>query len=102
MSPAPFTLTIPTAEQLKAARLAMGLSQAQAAELVHLGHLTRWSEMERGIGPIDPARWELFTIKCGMHPHYKPARGVKLPKGKAGLGGKPAHEEPQQAAEPST
>lgn len=70
----------PSAEQLRAARLAAGLTQSEAAAMVHLAHLYRWSEMERGLVQMDAARWELFIIKCGMHPDYRPARGVAVPE----------------------
>lgn len=65
----------PTPENIRAARDAAGLTQAEAAELAHLGHPTRWSEHERGIHAIDSARWELFLIKTGQHPGYRPKRG---------------------------
>lgn len=69
-----------TPENIKAARLAAGLNQADAAALVYLGHLARWSEAERGVAPMDPARWELFLVKVGQHPDYAPRRGVKVPR----------------------
>jgi len=61
-------------------RISAGLTQAQAAEMVHLGSFKRWSEYERGVQAIDPARWELFVIKCGEHELYKPAKGVPVPR----------------------
>ena len=57
----------PTPEAIRAARDAAGLTQAEAAELVHLGRAVRWSEYERG-HPMDAARWELFLVKVGQHP----------------------------------
>ncbi|MBL8518172.1 MAG: helix-turn-helix transcriptional regulator [Betaproteobacteria bacterium] len=53
----------PTADALRTARLAAELTQAQAAELVHLSSQTRWAEYENGTRNIDLARWELFLIK---------------------------------------
>lgn len=53
----------PTPAEIVAAREAAGLTQAQAAELVHLGAQPRWAEYENGKHPIDLARWELFLIK---------------------------------------
>jgi len=53
----------PTPAEISAARTAAGLTQAQAAELVHLGAQPRWAEYENGTHPIDLARWELFLIK---------------------------------------
>lgn len=73
----------PKPETLKAMRAAAGLTQAEAAALVHLRDKTRWSEYERGLYPIDPARWELFQIKLGLSVHYRPAHGVPVPGGRA-------------------
>lgn len=70
----------PTPAEIAAARKAAGLTQADAAALVHLASFQRWSEYERGTQPMDPARWELFAIKCGLHARYKPARGVPVPR----------------------
>jgi len=53
----------PTPEQVKEARLRAGLSQAQAAEMVH--SLTRsWQRWESGARGMHPAFWELFQIKA--------------------------------------
>lgn len=73
----------PTASQVMTARQAAGLTQAQAAEMVHLGSHVRWSEYERGLVIMDSARWELFLIKVGRHELYKPAPGVPVPKSKS-------------------
>lgn len=54
---------IPSPAEVLAAREAAGLTQAQAAELVHLGAQPRWAEYEAGARTIDLARWELFLIK---------------------------------------
>jgi transcriptional regulator with XRE-family HTH domain len=57
-----------TPERIIDARQAAGLTQAAAAELVHLGGAIRWSEYERGVRNIDPARWELFQLLTNQHP----------------------------------
>lgn len=67
----------PTPTDVSAAREAAGLSQAAAAELVHLGSAMRWSEYERGVRTIDTARWELFLLKTGQHP----AAAIQLRRG---------------------
>jgi len=69
----------PTLDMIVHARLAAGLTQAQAAEYVHLSTFQRWSEYERGARKIDVAKWELFLLKTGLHPS-----GIKLlqPKSK--------------------
>lgn len=67
---------IPTPEQIKEARLAAGIKQAQACEMVHLKNTVRWSEYENGDRNMDAARWELFRIKVGQHSEFirrKPA-----------------------------
>ena len=73
----------PTPATLLRMREAAGLTQQQAAELVGLSSFKRWLEHESGARPIDPARFELFTIKLGLHPAYRPARGVAVPKAPA-------------------
>ena len=73
-------LISPTPDAIKAARAAAGLTQAEAADLVYLSRLQSWSEFERGATSMDNARWELFLIKAGQSPYYRPARGVPVPK----------------------
>lgn len=58
----------PSPELVLAARLASGLTQTQAAQLVHYGCYQRWMECERGRSKLDVARWELFLAKTGLHP----------------------------------
>ncbi len=59
----------PTPDQLRTARRAAGMTQAQAAALVHLTAGSRWAEYEQGKRNIDLARWELFLLKAGVSPH---------------------------------
>jgi hypothetical protein len=69
------TLNLPAAAtpaSIRAHRLAAGLSQAAAARLAMLGDKARWSEYERGAQAIDAARWELFLLLTGQHPHWAP------------------------------
>lgn len=75
-----FIFPAPTPEGVAAIRERTGLTQAGAAELVYLTRLETWSEYERGVRPIEPARWELFLIKTGQHRMYRPARGVPVPR----------------------
>jgi transcriptional regulator with XRE-family HTH domain len=67
-------MTQPTREEIAAARAAAGLTQAEAARLVHLGAPGRWSEYESGVRNIDMARWELFRLKVWLR-----ARRIKIP-----------------------
>lgn len=53
----------PTPEQVKAARLAAGLTQAAAAALVHRANYRRWGEWENGKETMPAAEWELFQLK---------------------------------------
>lgn len=57
---------MPSKEAVFALRSSAGLTQKQAAELVHLGSPVRWAEYENGTRNIDAARWELFTLKLWM------------------------------------
>ena len=54
-------MKLPTPQQVKNARLAAGLTTAQAAQLVYRT-LRQWQYYEAN-KPIDPAIWELFNIK---------------------------------------
>lgn len=60
------TIVMPTAEQVRAAREAAGLTQQQAAELVHRDKRTRWSEWETGTRQMQPDTFELFLLKSGL------------------------------------
>lgn len=60
-----------SADQVRAARVRAGLTQDQAAYLVHLSSGIRWSEYERGIRNIDQARWELFLLLTEQHPRLR-------------------------------
>lgn len=63
----------PTPEQIHATRATLGLNQTEAARSVYLGDQKRWSEYENGLHTMDAARWELFLVKHGLHPHYRKA-----------------------------
>lgn len=60
----------PASEEVLCARKAAGLTQTRAAESVYLGSYVRWMEYERGTTRMDPARYELFLVKHGLHPGY--------------------------------
>jgi hypothetical protein len=66
----------PKPREIQFARSNAGLSQEQAALLVHLAAPIRWSEYERGVRNIDLARWELFLIKTGQHPTSSTINGM--------------------------
>jgi hypothetical protein len=55
-----------TPERVLKHREKVGLTQAQAAEVVYLSGYQRWHEYEKGVRSIDKARWELFLLKTGQ------------------------------------
>ena len=55
----------PTPEQIKQSRLNAGLTQAQAAAVIHKKQLA-WQRYESGDRAMDAAYWELFLIKTGQ------------------------------------
>lgn len=52
----------PTPSDIKAARYEAGLTQTQAAELVH-SKLRTWQQWEAGDREMHPGLWELFCLK---------------------------------------
>lgn len=61
---------IPAPADILAARTRAGLSQAEAAALVHRTERKRWSEWERGERSMQEAVWELFLMKTNQHPNF--------------------------------
>lgn len=58
-------MTKPTPSQIRAARLAVGLTQVAAGALVY--HARRaWQDWELGQRPMDQAVFELFLVKTGQ------------------------------------
>ena len=60
----------PTAAEVRAAREAAGLTQAQASSLVYAS-LRNWQQWEQSEGAssarrMHPAIWELFRMKAGL------------------------------------
>lgn len=51
----------PTPADLRAARRAAGLTQAQAAKLIH-SKLRTWEDWEAGVAPMHPGLWRLFGL----------------------------------------
>lgn len=60
----------PTPADIKAARQAAGLTQTQAAELVHT-KLRAWQQWEAGDRAMHAAFWELFRLKVATG-NYSP------------------------------
>lgn len=53
---------MPTPQEIKEARADAGLTQQQAANLVHVS-LNAWQKWEGGQVKINQAAWELFLLK---------------------------------------
>lgn len=64
----------PTPEQVLAARLAAGLTQQQAAAVVHRTERKRWSEWETNVRRMQPDTFELFLLKTGLKPLTVPPK----------------------------
>ena len=58
-------LNNPTPEQIKKSRLNAGLTQAQAAAVIHK-KLLAWQRYESGDRSMDCALYELFMLKTGQ------------------------------------
>lgn len=57
----------PCKEAIRAARVSAGLTQAEAATLIHRRR-ERWAEFESGARNMGLESWELFLIKSGQMP----------------------------------
>lgn len=58
----------PASADIRAARMAAGLTQTQAAKIIHCG-LRTWQQWEAGDRQMHPAFWELFITKTsGLTP----------------------------------
>ena len=55
----------PTPEQVRAARDAAGMTQTQAATLIH-STMRAWQEWEAGNRRMHPGLWELFRSKVSQ------------------------------------
>lgn len=55
----------PTPNEIRAARERAGLTQTQAAHLIH-GTMRAWQEWEAGNRKMHPGLWELFCIKVAQ------------------------------------
>lgn len=61
----PTAASNPTPQAILEARQAAGLTQTQAATLIHAS-LRGWQEWEAGTRRMHPAMFELFRIKTGQ------------------------------------
>lgn len=67
----------PLPELIKEARLMLGYTQKEAAEMVHVS-LRAWQLWEAGDRKMPPGLWELCVIKAGLHPGYKSIKASLL------------------------
>lgn len=63
---------------IRAAREAAGLTQDQAAALVHVDRVT-WARWENGTRAMHPAMWELFCLKTAPQGAPAPDRAATIP-----------------------
>lgn len=56
-------MSLPTAEEIRKAREAAGITQAAAAVRAGLAHRERWAEYENGRRRISKSAWELFNLR---------------------------------------
>lgn len=56
----------PAPAEIKAARLALGLSQTAASAIVYTS-LRNWQQWEAGECRMHPASWELFSLKTAVN-----------------------------------
>lgn len=59
-------LTAPNAFEIRAARQAVGLTQGQAADVVHSPSYRTWQDWELGKASMPIGLWELFLLKTGQ------------------------------------
>lgn len=70
------SLPVATPQTVRAARLAAGQSQAQAAALIGLADRSNWAAYERDPAmptarQIDAAKWSLYLLATDQHPSYR-------------------------------
>jgi DNA-binding transcriptional regulator YiaG len=67
-------LKSPSPDQIKTLRKALGYTQKEAAELVHVSSRA-WQLWEAGDRKMPANVWELSLIKAGLHPLYQTING---------------------------
>ena len=73
---------MPSPAEVRAARKAAGLTQAQAARIVGMNSRFAWAAYEcegaTGYEP-EPTRWMLFQLLTDQHPHWRLVRREDKP-----------------------
>lgn len=67
-------LTVPSPAEIRAARVAAGLTQAEACPLADIANQSAWAEYESGRRPMPAYRWFLFLLRTNQHPDLKLVR----------------------------
>jgi putative transcriptional regulator len=60
----------PAPTEIRAARLAAGLTQTQAADLIGYS-LRGWQQIESGQSPVQVAAWALFLLSVRQHKGFE-------------------------------
>lgn len=61
-------LAPPSPEEIRAHRLAAGMTLSEAATLAGLSSHSRWAEYESGVKRPGAALWELWLLRADLHP----------------------------------
>lgn len=61
---------VPSPDEIRQVRESVGLTQSDAARLVYRS-TRNWQQWELNERPMDPALWELFTLKVHLGTHQK-------------------------------
>jgi hypothetical protein len=70
----------PAPDQIKAARIGAGHTQAQAmAVLLPGGSYRTWADWERGVTPMPPDRWQYYLLMTDQHPDLKVVKRLRKP-----------------------
>lgn len=74
-----------TPDAIRESRLAVGMTQADAARAVDLGAPIRWNEYEAGRRNMDRLRWAAWLLATGQHPklQLRDRRGAPAAHGEA-------------------
>ncbi|WP_157731100.1 hypothetical protein [Variovorax sp. HW608] len=71
-------LPIPSPQEIRAGRLACGLTMQEACDLSDVAHQPTWAAYESGNRRMAASRWLLFQLRTDQHPRYRlvPRRGA--------------------------
>lgn len=61
----------PTPDELRQARVHLGLSTFEAASIAGLTKAQNWEVSEHGLSVMDGHRWTMFRLRTGIHPTHR-------------------------------